>query len=1507
MAKISGTRKSPKGPAPPERQGKPAASGPLPADGGKRRPVPSVVGKAPTAGLQPPHDAPFPVAGVGASAGGLEAFTTLLRALPADTGIALVLVQHLDPNHESILPKLLSKTTTMPVHEVTDGMATQPNHVYVIPANRRMIISKGVLTLTSREPGGVRNLPIDDFFCALAADLKSRAIGIVLSGLASDGTQGLEAIKAEGGITFAQDEKSARYSSMPASAVAAGCVDFVMPPEKIAAELTRLSRHPYPRLLREPGEPPPASGDNDADGDSGGDEGIRRICAALRAATGVDFELYKPATIQRRVARRLVLKKVDSVDNYVRLLQQDRAELDALYEDIFIHVTSFFRDPEALQALRHTAITTMLSNRSPGQAIRVWVPGCSSGEEAYSIAMILQEELAENTDRPGVQVFGTDISDRSVERARAGVYPESVLAEVSAARLARFFVRVEGGYQIAKPIRETCVFARHDLSKDPPFSRLDLISCRNVLIYMGPVLQKRLLATFHYALKPAGHLFLGKSESPGGHTNLFSVEDRKNKIYARKPVATLPQPAASAVSATPYAQAAQTHLAGPAPRRAFDLRREAEQILLEQYAPAALVVDPDLYIVHFHGDTGPYLAPAAGEASFHLLRMVRPELVVDLRTAIHQAKKEGAAVRRQGVPFKYNGAPRTVDLAVTPVAGDPRMEGRHPRESDLLVVFQAGQAPAPAVLPPGAGPELKGRAAGEIARLERELAATREQIRALVEDYEAAREEMAAVNEETLSSSEELQSANEELETAQEEVQSSNEELTTLNDELQSRNGELSQLTNDLGNLLFGVDIPIVILDADQRIRRYTPPAEQVFSLIPTDVGRPFTDIASRLDVANWHELFAEVMGQQHVVERETRDRQGHWYNLRMRPFTAGDRKAEGILMALLDIDSVKRSLDEAREARDFAEAIVETVREPLVVLNADFQVLKATPSFYETFLVTHAETEGRSLFELGNGQWNIPRLHLLMEEMLLRGSRFENFEVAHEFPALGYRNVALNARQVHGESKGTKTILLAIEDITERVRAEERLRIRELIVPDAASHAVLSVDSDGKIVMANRRAETMFGYSLEELLELPLDALAPERFRQDHAAHRARYFAAPKLLPIGRGLELTARRKDGTEFPVTVGLSHTHTKAGMLAVAFITDVTVQRQAEEALRESEERFSLFMLHLPAAAFMKDLEGRYVYVNPGFGKLTSLPPGRCIGASDPDFWPASAELMRAQDRRVIQTGRAITTEDLRMAGGKPRHFQTVGFPIPNQHGQAALLAGITVEITDRKVAEQERQALLARLATAQEEERRRISRELHDDLTQRLASLAMDLGSLVAERPASAALLRKSLRSLQRRVVQAAEVTRHIAHELHPSELDDLGLVAALRSFSEDFARREGIEVGFASHNVPKELKREIGSCLYKVTQESLQNIAKHAGAKLISVTLDGTADRIRLRVKDAGIGFRAESPATKVGLGILSMKERVELLHGTFGIMSQPGRGTEVTVEVPVEVPQEAH
>ena len=474
----------------------------------------------------PTPEKPHPIVGVGASAGGFEAFRELLKALPSDTGLALVLVQHLDPGHESLLAKLLSKATTMPVAEVEEGMTVEPNHVYVIPPNKTMGITNGTLHLMARGEPMTKHLPIDYFLASLAADRGNRAIGVILSGTASDGTMGLKAIKSEGGITFAQDIKSAKYDGMPRSAIAAGCVDFVLPPEGIASELARIGRHPYL------GIEPPAQAEELVDDR---DDELRKIFVVLQRATGVDFTYYKYSTIKRRIARRMLLHKLESLKQYLQFLHDDPAEPAALCEDILIHVTGFFREPEAFQALAERIFPKILDTKPPGESIRVWVPGCSTGEEAYSVAMVLLECLGDRVSSMPIQIFGTDISAVSIEKARAGVYSESSLGEVSQERLRRFFVKVESGFQIAKSLREMCVFARQDLAQDPPFSRLDLISCRNVLIYMGPVLQKKVMGIFHYALKPTGFLMQGKSESIGGFADLFTVIDREHKICSKRP------------------------------------------------------------------------------------------------------------------------------------------------------------------------------------------------------------------------------------------------------------------------------------------------------------------------------------------------------------------------------------------------------------------------------------------------------------------------------------------------------------------------------------------------------------------------------------------------------------------------------------------------------------------------------------------------------------------------------------------------------------------------------------------------------------------------------------------------------------------------------------------------------------------------------------------------------------------------------------------------------------
>src|SRR6266478_3976569 len=703
---------------------------------------------------QPSRRASFPIVGVGASAGGLEAFTQLLKALGSGTEMAYVLVQHLDPSHKSALTELLAKATEMPVSQVTDATLVEPNHVYVIPPNVDMSIAQGILRLTPRTETLGRHMPIDRFLRSLAEDQGSNAIGIILSGTASDGTLGLAAIKAEGGITFTQDEKSAKFDDMPRNAIAAGCVDFVLPPDAIGRELARVRAHPYLAS---------SSSSRTAELVPDGDPQLKNILHLLQTANGVDFSDYKPATVKRRILRRMALHKVGELKQYVQFLRHHPAEAEALYEDMLIKVTSFFRDPDAFEALKAEVFPGILKHRSPEEPIRVWVPGCSTGEETYSQAIALLEFLGNRSADIPIQLFGTDLGQGGIEKARAGIYPDSIAADVSPERLRRFFLKVEGGYRINKTIRDMCVFARQNLLQDPPFSRIDVISCRNVLIYLGPVLQKRIMPIFHYALKPRGFLMLGGAEGIlGTASNLFELMDRKHKIYCRKSIASGLH---LDFAASRYSSEAGNISGKEAPQREgsvhlLDLHKEADRILLTKYAPAAAVINDDLEVLESRGHVGLYLELAPGRASFNVLKMAREGLLFDLQVAINEAKKEkeGVPVRKENVQIERNGEVKDVNLEIT------AFKVISNRERHFLIMFEdsrpADKADAAENTPGEAEPGKGGREkrSNQSSHLKQELAATKRYLHSIVEDKEASNEELQAANEEILSSNEELQS-----------------------------------------------------------------------------------------------------------------------------------------------------------------------------------------------------------------------------------------------------------------------------------------------------------------------------------------------------------------------------------------------------------------------------------------------------------------------------------------------------------------------------------------------------------------------------------------------------------------------------------------------------------------------------------------------------------------------------------------------------------------------------
>ena len=964
---------------------------------------------------EPGSSASFPIVGVGASAGGLEAFTQLLKALPADTGMAFVLVQHLAPSHPSALAEILSRATKMPVLEVRDEPTVEPNHVYVIPPDRSIIIVGGGLQLLPREARGAHH-PIDQFFRALATEQRHRAIGVVLSGTATDGTIGLEEIKAEGGITFAQDV-TAQHEGMPHSAIASGCVDFVLSPDGIAQEIIRIAQHPY--VVPE-AEVEATSNKPDLD----------QIVQILRHGTGVDFPGYKFNTLYRRITRRMVFRKLDSLAEYVQCLRQTPAEIDALYSDILIGVTSFFRDKESFEALKTQVFPRLIQDRSKHDPVRIWTLGCSTGQEAYSLAMAFTEAAEAAGSEAPIQLFASDLNAAGIEKARAGVYPKDIEQDVSPERLRRFFSEVDGSYRIAKSIRDACVFSRHNVLADPPFSRVDLISCRNLLIYLEPVLQKKIMPTLHYALKPAGCLWLGGSETIGTYRDLFDAQDAKHKIYVKKlssgpgqghfPLQHGPRQHGVALRSPFLSGAAR-------PSDGAELHREADRVLSAKFAPPGVLVSADLDILQYRGETGAYLAPAPGKASLNLLKMLREGLLVAVRGAVLRAGKDQAPVREEGLQVRSNGGYLEVAIEVIPIKGQGANDG------GFLILFEEPGSPR-GVATATRAPEPPG-ADTDTTRLTQELVATREYLQSLIEQQEAANEELQSANEEVQSANEELQSTNEELETSKEEIQSSNEELATVNDELNNRNQESNRINDDLVNLIGSVQMPIVMLGPDLRIRRFTPAAEKLLNLVPADKGRPLADLKLNLDnVTDLESLLAEVLDTASVKDREVRDKDGRWYSLRLRPYKTLDNRIDGVVAVLVDVDALKR-------AHSYTESIVATVREPLLVLDANLCVRSASDSFFETYRVAPEETIGRPLYDLGNGQWNIPELRRLLEEVLPQASQVENFEVEHAFETIGKKTMLLNARRLVQGSGPTPSILLAIEDITERKRAEVQLR----------------------------------------------------------------------------------------------------------------------------------------------------------------------------------------------------------------------------------------------------------------------------------------------------------------------------------------------------------------------------------------------------------------------------------------------------------------------------------
>jgi len=968
------------------------------------------------------YDQPFAVVGIGGSAGGMEAFSVMLENLPPDLGMAYVYVQHLSSSHESFLPEILQRKTTIPVVKAANNSRIKKDHVYVIPANFSLRVHDGKFSLRKNLTGGTRN-SINTFFTSLAENYHHNSIGVILSGTGSDGSLGLMAIKSEGGITFSQDD-SAQYQDMSQSAVSMGYVDFVMPPDRIAAELESLIRHKHSVVTA-----------NEFFKEKHVE--IKKIHGLLHNRKGVDFSYYKQTTINRRIMRRLALNRLKDLSSYVEMLMQNKAELDALYQDLLITVTDFFRDAVLYQALENKVLPAILKDRKPTEAIRVWIPGCATGEEAISIAIVIMEKLGQKIVNTPVQIFATDLNEKSIEKARSGIYTSAALQNMPAKTLKKYFVRTNDHYQVVKAIRDICIFAPHNLLKDPPFSRMDIISCQNVLIYLESEPQVKIMHSFHYALKPNRYLLLGKSETIGSATSLFHAASKQYKVYTKKQVETPLQFDFLKRSVSGYVGPSHVQKPEVSIPKEGEIDKEADKILLNRFVPASVLINKDLEILRFRGSTSAYLEPSSGKASLHLLKMVKEELAFELRSIIHRVKKESVAVRKEPIIFSKNGKQMEISIEAIPLRGKSK-------ENYYLIIFQEHISQAEAYSGNGRSSKFHLSAEKRIKTLEQQLKEAHETIRIVTEDFEATKEELQSANEEVLSSNEELQSINEELETSKEELQSSNEELTTINDELQLRNLELKEAGDYARAIIETMHESLIMLDMDLNVRNankgfyktFRVTAEETEGVCIYDVGNQqwnIPELKRNLKLLQTKDIPFSEFEVTHAFP--SIGKRTMWLNAHKFPLKDGNDTV--ILLAIRDLTERKQMEDFLKESEERMRLLIQNASDIITVFDKEGNIIYESPAIEAVLGYKPEERIGRNIHmdPIVHPDDSHIKVGLLKKSIQRPGENVSGeFRLRHKDGS--YRTIEAIFRNMLGDHK-VNGIIANYRDVSERRRLE--------------------------------------------------------------------------------------------------------------------------------------------------------------------------------------------------------------------------------------------------------------------------------------------------------------------------------------------------------------------------------------------------------------------------------------------------------------------------------------
>lgn len=1500
---------------------------------------------------------PTAIVGIGASAGGIAALQQFFGEMAPDSGLAFVVVMHLSPDFESQLAGVIQQKTTMPVVQVTETVKVQPNHVYVIPPSHQLTFDNNLLRLLPPQQERGRRVTIDLFFRTLAHAYGQRSVSIIMSGTGSDGVIGLKHVRAQGGVTIAQEPEEAEFDSMPHNAVATGMVDWVLRVGDMPQRLLEFVRNEGAMQL------PPEMLDaqeldakaEDAPGgetvseetrDPDDEEALSLVLKHLRAHTNHDFSHYKRATVLRRIARRLQVNSLDSIPRYLEFLRRHRAEVRALLDDLLIGVTHFFRDPDAFAALEAN-VPRLFAGKKRTDELRVWVAGCATGEEAYSIAMTLSEYAEKVTDPPAVQIFATDIHQQAIHDAREARYPLTIQADVPPERLRRFFIREGDRYRVKKDLRDKLIFATHNVLTDPAFSRLDLVSCRNLLIYLTHEAQAEVFEIFHFALRAEGLLLLGGAESADHGRELFAPLDPHNRIYSRR---SIPRPTWRVPSIPPRATAprgdgsetpkpmlrrmgsAAVETAGKQSQSSTYEGQERRSVLfgelhlklLEEYGPPSVIVNEAHDIVHLSETAGRYLTFRAGEPSTNLMTVVNAALRVELRTALFRAaqSKESVIVPAQRVDV--NGGTETIDLHVRPIRPGDSAHGF------FLVLFEKKT-------PPLTAEERNTQRQTVSQQVDDELQSLKGQLNATVEQFEASSEELKASNEELQAMNEELRSATEELETSKEELQAVNEELITVNEELKEKVEELSRANSDLNALTTSTDLATIFLDRQLRVVRFTPRMQETFNLLPADLGRPISDITHKL---RYESLIADaerVLDRLVPIEREIETEEDRSLLVRIAPYRTLDDKIVGVVVTLIDVTQIKHAQAEVRAGTQRYRTLFELVPVAVYTTDADGVIQEfndhavelwgrkpqAHEKFCGSFKIFHPD--GRPM-----PHDQCPMARVLHGEKL----KSEELEILVEQENGERRNVIVAPRAIKNADGMVVGAINCLHDISARKQIEQALRESEerfRTVADNVPQLIWTNDGEGTANYFNKRWFEYTGLSYQDSHGLGWQAVvhsdderaAVERWKR--ALEKGEVFDAEYRL---RGADGDYRWFIGRNVPLR--------QNGEVLSWFgsATDIDDLKRAEAAHQQSEERFRLLVEGAKDyAMFTLDLENVITYWSSGAervfgwsakeaegqsGDLIFTPEDKAKGVVEQEIGTAMRD-GRAPDRRwhLRKDGSRLWVDGVMTRldhdNGQPRALAKIARDATNQEQAEQALRHARDQLEQRVLertadlmatnnelerAMSQRDELERELLNISERERRRIGQDLHDIVCQELTATALFLKSAGNKSPDSETA--KTLSEAAEIVNRNVSIARDLARGFQPAVLGNAGgLPEALRSLCKEANERRDIHCTLKLPRAIRIRDESLALHLFRIAQEAMRNAVTHSGGNEIVLCIEREKDFIRLVVEDNGKGFRSKKKSK--GLGLHIMKYRANVLGGELSIRQRSKGGTRVVCEVPVK------